>query len=80
MDPSIYLHNKLCFLDDMECTYPCNSTISSCKLIIHDKSFDGGNFKFNEASADVDFRIESKRKPRSAHLKSVFCAGCSKCR
>ena len=24
-----------------------------------DVSFDGGNFKFNEASADVDFRIES---------------------
>uniref|UniRef100_A0A6C0CXJ6 Uncharacterized protein n=1 Tax=viral metagenome TaxID=1070528 RepID=A0A6C0CXJ6_9ZZZZ len=43
MDPSIYVHNKLCFLDDMDCTYPCKKTISSCKLIIHDKSIDGSD-------------------------------------
>jgi hypothetical protein len=41
MDPSVYVHNKLCFIDDLDCTYPCKSTKSTCKLIIHDKSIDG---------------------------------------
>ena len=45
MDPSIYVHNKLCFMNDLDCTYPCKfSKIPTCKLIIHDKSIDEDKF------------------------------------
>ena len=36
-----------------------NITANGTLDVAGDVSFDGGNFKFNEASADVDFRIES---------------------
>tara|TARA_Y100001958_G_scaffold22197_1_gene13545 strand:- start:7264 stop:12051 length:4788 start_codon:yes stop_codon:yes gene_type:complete len=43
MDPNIYIENKLCFMDDLDCTYPCKSTKSVCKLRIHDVSYDGSD-------------------------------------
>jgi len=55
MDPSKYVQNKLCFMDDINCTYPCKSTKSICKLTIHDKSYDGNNLlnKFTQKLIDL---------------------------